>query len=175
MIAPALWWLCLLLFIDGATFSFATTFLLLLYGRTLPPWQVAVIGGAASAAGSVVQLRLLRWGLDANVSWLQRFVPTRERVAETLRRYPSASFLALLVARATPLPDAPLKLVAAAAHYPLTRYALAIWLGALPYYYVLALVGKVAKVPTRIVLGAMVVIVLAVLVERWLKHRRAAR
>ena len=39
--------LCLLLFADGATFSFATTPLLLQYGKFHEPWQVAVFGGIA--------------------------------------------------------------------------------------------------------------------------------
>jgi len=170
----ALWVLCALLFADGATFSFATTFLLLEYGKFHPPWQVALAGGAASAAGSVLQLMLLRFFIRADRPWTRRFVPTRERVTATLARYPSASFLALLLARATPLPDAPLKLVAAVVGYPLVLYFLAILLGALPYYYVLALVGQKFRVPTWVVIGSMVVIGLGVGVDRWRRRARGA-
>jgi len=167
--------LCLLLFLDGATFAFFTTPLLLQFGKFHAPWQVALIGGAASAAGSVVQLRLMRWGLDADIRWLKRVVPTREKVKETLAKYPSASFLAILAARATPLPDAPLKVVAAAIGYPLWRYGLAIWLGALPYYWVLALAGEKLRVPTWVVIAAMVAIVVGVAGDRlWRRARRKA-
>ncbi|MFI5372537.1 MAG: VTT domain-containing protein [Candidatus Eisenbacteria bacterium] len=174
MNAQSLWVLCVLLFVDGATFSFATTFLLLEYGKFHPPWQVAVAGGAASAAGSVVQLVLLRFFIHADRPWMRRFVPTRERVSATLAQYPSASFLALMLARATPLPDAPLKLVAAVVGYPLPLYFLAILIGALPYYYVLALVGEKVRVPTWVVIGAMVAIAIGVLVDRWRRSRRSA-
>ncbi len=170
----ALWVLCVLLFVDGATFSFATTFLLLEYGKFHAPWQVALAGGGASAAGSAVQLLILRYLIHADRPWMRRFVPTRERIGATLEQYPSASFLALMLARATPLPDAPLKLVAAVVGYPLALYFLAILLGALPYYYVLALVGQKFQVPTGIVIGAMVVILAGVLFDRWRKRRRSA-
>jgi uncharacterized membrane protein YdjX (TVP38/TMEM64 family) len=166
--------LCALLFLDGATFAFFTTPLLLQFGKYHPAWQVAVFGGIASSAGSVLQLRLLRWGLDANLPWLMRFVPTREKVKETLAKYPSASFLAILVARATPLPDAPLKLVAAAIGYPLWRYGVAICLGALPYYWVLAFAGRKLQLPTWIVVAAMAAIVVGVAADRLWRARRKA-
>jgi uncharacterized membrane protein YdjX (TVP38/TMEM64 family) len=173
--ADSLALLCVLLFLDGATFAFFTTPLLLQFGKYHQAWQVALFGGAASAAGSVLQLRLLRWGLDAELPWLKRFVPTREKVKETLARYPSASFLAILTARATPLPDAPLKLVAAAIGYPLWRYGIAIWLGALPYYWVLAIAGRKLQVPTWIVVAAMAAIVVGVVADRLWRARRKAR
>jgi len=170
--ADSLWVLCLLLFVDGATFAFFTTPLLLQYGKFHEPWAVALAGGGSSALGSVLQLWLLRLALNADVRWLRRFVPTREKVHDVLAKYPSASFLAILVARATPLPDAPLKLVAAAIRYPLALYGLAIALGALPYYYLLALVGKKVQIPTPVILVAMLLIVAGVLVDRWRRARK---
>ena len=69
-----------------------------------------------------------------------------------------------MVARATPLPDAPLKLVAAAGGYPALRYGLAILLGALPYYYALSWVGHAVAIPGWILVAAAVAIVLGALV-----------
>jgi uncharacterized membrane protein YdjX (TVP38/TMEM64 family) len=169
--AQSLWVLCVLLFVDGATFSFATTPLLFEYGKFHAPWQVAVAGGAASAAGNAVQLLLLRYFIASDRPWMRRFIPTRERVTATLAQYPSASFLALVLARATPLPDAPLKIAAAVVGYPIALYFLAILIGALPYYYVLALVGQKVHVPTWIIVAAVVVIGLGVLVDRWRRSR----
>jgi uncharacterized membrane protein YdjX (TVP38/TMEM64 family) len=162
-----------LLFVDGATFAFFTTPLLLQYGKLHEPWVVALAGGLSSAAGSVVQLSLIRWALNADWPWLRRFVPTREKVREVLAKYPSASFIAILVARATPLPDAPLKIVAAAVRYPLYLYGLAIALGAMPYYYLLSLVGKKVKIPTRIIVIATLLIVVAIVIDRLWRARRA--
>jgi len=174
MSAESLLTLCLLLFLDGATFAFATTPLLLQYGKFHEPWVVATAGGAASAAGSAVQLLALRWLLAATQPWMKRFVPSRERLEAALARYPSASFLALVVARATPLPDAPLKLVAAVVRYPILRYGLAIFLGALPYYYALAWIGRAVRIPTWIIVAAVVVLAVGVVVDRMRNARRTA-
>ena len=174
MTAESLWVLCVLLFLDGATFAFATTPLLLQYGKYHAPWQVALAGGGASALGSAVQLLFLRWALAANHPWMRRWTPSRERLEEALKQYPSASFVALVVARATPLPDAPLKLVAAVVEYPLALYALAIFLGALPYYYVLALVGAKVHLPTWILIAALAAIVLGVAIDRLRRRVKAA-
>jgi uncharacterized membrane protein YdjX (TVP38/TMEM64 family) len=164
--------LCLLLFVDGATFAFFTTPLLLHYGSLHEPWLVAVVGGASSSAGSALQLLLLRWALSSENPWMRRFAPSREKLAEATRQYPSASFLALMVARATPLPDAPLKLVAAVVGYSPLLYALAIYLGAIPYYFALALVGSKVRIPGWVLVGAALAIVAGALVDAWRRRRR---
>jgi uncharacterized membrane protein YdjX (TVP38/TMEM64 family) len=166
--------LCLALFADGATFAFATTVLLLHYGRLHEPWEVAVFGGAASAAGSVLQLWLLRLGLRSDRPWMRRFLPAHDKVTAALARYPSASFLAILLARATPLPDAPIKLVAAAAGYPLPLYFVAIYLGALPYYWLLAALGHTFRIPGWVLVAALVAIAVGVAVDRVVKRRKRA-
>jgi uncharacterized membrane protein YdjX (TVP38/TMEM64 family) len=166
-------WLCVLLFLDGATFAFATTPLLLQYGKFHSPWSVALAGGAASALGSAVQLWALRWLLSSGQPWMHRFVLSGERLHDALQRYPSASFVALMVARATPLPDAPLKLVAAVGGYPIPRYAIAVFLGALPYYFALALIGKAVRIPSWVLVVAAVLLGAGVLVDRVRRARRA--
>ncbi|MEO5618247.1 MAG: VTT domain-containing protein [Candidatus Eisenbacteria bacterium] len=166
--------LCALLFADGATFSFATTPLLLQYGKFHEPWRVAVFGGTASALGGVLQLLLLRWLLGASQPWMKRLAPSREKLDAALKSYPSTLFLGLVWARLTPLPDAPLKLVAAAIRYSPWRYGLAIYLGAIPYYYLLALVGKKFKIPGWVLLLAVVVIGLGAGLDFWRRRRAAA-
>lgn len=173
MSGESLWVLCLFLFVDGATFAFATTPLLLQYGKFHEPWAVAVAGGAASAAGSTLQLLVLRWAMGVDHPWIRRFAPSRDRIEAVIAKNPSASFVALMVARATPLPDAPLKLAAAAGRYPLGLYALAIYLGALPYYFALALLGKTFKIPTWILIAASAAIVAGFLFDRWRKRGSA--
>lgn len=165
--------LCGLLVVDGATFSFATTPLLLQYGKFHEPWKVAVFGGFASAAGGIVQLLVLRWLLGASQPWMKRFAPSREKLDTALRSYPSTLFLGLVWARLTPLPDAPLKLVAAAIGYSPLRYGLAIYLGAIPYYYLLALAGQKFKIPGWVLVVAVAVIALGVGFD-FLRRRKAA-
>ena len=173
-ISQSLWAMCLVLFVEGGTLSFLTTPTLLYYGKYHEPWAVGLAGSIASAAGSAVQLLLLRWAFAGGHRWMKRFAPSRERVEQAIERYPSASFVALLVARATPLPDAPLKLVAAVAGYPIALYTLAVLLGSLPYFYVLALLGRQFHVPNWILIAAGAAIVLGLLVDRLrARHPRA--
>lgn len=172
--ADSLFVLCLLLFVDGATLALFTTPLLLQYGKFHAAWQVAVFGGLASAAGSALQIILLRLAVTSDIPWLKRFAPSRAKLEKTLAKYPSASFLALAVARATPLPDAPLKLVAAVVGYPPALYALAVFLGSLPYYFALALAGRAVRIPTWAVIALMAAIVLGFGFDQWRKRKRPA-
>ncbi|MEO7868254.1 MAG: VTT domain-containing protein [Candidatus Eisenbacteria bacterium] len=162
--------LCLLLFLDGATTGAFTTPLLLTRAAAFEPWHVALAGGTASAAGNALQLLALRWMLRHERPWMRRFLPSRAKVEATLAKYPSASFLALMVARATPLPDAPLKLVAAAAGYPIPRYVVAVLLGSLPYYFVLALFGRSIQFPGWVLWVAASAVLLAIGVDLWRKR-----
>lgn len=163
----SLWVMCLLLLVDGSTFSFATTPLILHYGKihSEPTW-IALLGGASSAVGSTIQLLILRRLLASSHPYMRRFAPSRHKVESAIHRFPAASFAALVLARATPLPDAPLKLVAAAGGYPAGRYALAIFLGALPYYFALAIAGRKFQPPTWVIFAATAVIAIGVIVDR---------
>ena len=169
----SLWMMSLLLFLEGGTLSFLTTPTLLYYGKFHAPWEVALAGSASSAAGSALQLLLLRWAISSRHRWMERFTPSREKIETTVRQYPSASFMALLLARATPLPDAPLKLVAAVVEYPVVLYTLAVLLGALPYFYLLALVGHEFHLPPWVIIAAIVLIALGFLVDRLRTRGRA--
>jgi uncharacterized membrane protein YdjX (TVP38/TMEM64 family) len=164
--------LCLLLFVDNATTASFTTPLLLTYAPRFEPWQVGVFGATAAGAGSTLQLILFRWILGRDWRWTRKLTPSRERIAQALANSPSASFLAILFARATPLPDGPIKLVAAAGNYPLPRYFLAVVLGGTPYFAVLAWLGHEFPVPPWILLVLVVVIVLGFAFERWRKRGR---
>ena len=164
--------LCLLLFLDNATLAAFTTPLLLAYAPRFEPWQVGVFGSAAAGAGSTVQLVLFRWLLATDWPWVKRFAPGRDRVERTLRGSPSASFLAILIARATPLPDGPIKLVAAAGRYPLPRYFVAVLLGGIPYFAALAWLGHEFPVPPWVLIVLVVAIVLVFVFERWRKRGR---
>ena len=166
--------LCALLFVDGATLALFTTPLLLQYGKFHAPWKVALFGGIASAAGSALQILIFRWALDRRLPLLMRFAPTREKLEAALRQYPSASFLALVLARATPIPDAPLKLVAAAARYPLWRYGVAVLIGSLPYYYLLALAGHAFKIPLWVLLAATLAIAIGFGLDQLRRRGRGA-
>jgi len=164
--------LCLLLFVDNATLAAFSTPLLLAYAPRFEPWQVGVFGAASAGAGSTVQLLLFRWLLGTDWPWVKRFAPSRDRVEKALTNSPHASFLAILLARATPLPDGPIKLVAAAGRYPLPRYFVAVLLGGIPYFALLAWLGHEFPVPPWALLALVVLVALVFLFERWRKRAR---
>ncbi len=171
----SLWVMALVLFLEAGTLSFATTPTLLYYGKFHEAWAVGTIGSLASAAGSALQLVLLRWILSDRHAWMKRFAPSRAKIEAAVEKFKSASFMALVVARATPAPDAPLKIVAAVTEYSIGLYTLAVLIGSLPYFYALALVGHEAKLPTLwIVAGSIVLIVLGVAFDR-IRALRARR
>jgi uncharacterized membrane protein YdjX (TVP38/TMEM64 family) len=165
--------LCLVLFLDNATTASFTTVLLLTYAPRFEPWQVGLFGAIAAGAGSTVQILMFRWILGRDWKWARRLAPSRERIAQALAASPSASFIAIVLARATPLPDGPLKLVAAAGRYPLPRYFLAVVLGGTPYFAALAWLGHEFPIPPWILLLVVVVIVLWFVFEHWRKRGRA--
>lgn len=164
--------LCLLLFVDNATLAVFSTPLLLAYAPRFEPWQVGVFGAASAGAGSTLQMLLLRWVLGSDWAWVKRFAPSYERVEKVLAGSPTASFMAILIARATPLPDGPIKIVAAAGRYPLPRYFLAVLLGGIPYFALLAWLGHEFPVPPWALLALVVSVALVFLIERWRKRGR---
>ncbi len=170
---PALLGILGLLVVDGATFGFFTTPLLIQAGKSHPPVLLAVLGGLASALGSMVQLRVLQWLLDSRHRWAQRWAPSQHKLEEALARYPRATFMSLVLVRATPAPDLPLKLVAAAGRYPIVLYGAAAWLGGLPYYYLLAKLGQALRPPLWAIAAAVVVVAAIGLGERARRMRRS--
>ena len=164
--------LCLLLLVDNATLAVFSTPLLLAYAPRFEPWQVGVFGAAAAGAGSTLQLQLFRWVLATDWGWVKRFAPSRDRVEQALAASPSASFLAIVLARATPLPDAPIKLIVATGRYPLGRYFVAVLLGGIPYFALLSWLGHEFPVPPWILVVLVLVVALVFAIERWRKRAR---
>jgi uncharacterized membrane protein YdjX (TVP38/TMEM64 family) len=164
----------LLILLDNITLGLATNPLLIEAGKTHPAWALSVFGGLASALGAMVQLVALRWALSSKHTWARRFAPSEEKLRGAMERHRRASFLALVVVRATPVPDLPIKLVAAAGGYPIPLYGLAVWLGALPYYYLLARIGRAFQPPIWTIAAAFAFIALVAWLESW-RRRRAAR
>ncbi len=175
MAGGSLWVLCAWLFLDSATIGVVTTPLLLLASQQFVPVHVALAGGLASAAGSLLQLLVLRAMLAAHRPWMRRFLPTRDAIDAALQRYPTTSFMAIAIARATPLPDAPIKIVAAVIRYSPALYFIAVLLGAIPYYWALAWIGHRFRLPAWLIAAIAAVIVVAVVVDRVKRSRDDGR
>lgn len=164
-----------LLFVDNATLAVASTPLLLAYAPHFAPWQVGLFGAIAAGLGSTVQMLLFRALVHSDAPFMRRFAPSREQISRALASAPSTLFIAILLARATPLPDAPIKLVAAAGRYPLPLYFLAVFLGGVPYFALLAWLGHEFPVPPWALLVLVVLVAAVFLFERWRTRGRTPR
>src|SRR2546423_13296015 len=116
----------------------------------------------------------MRWIVAPERPGARRFAAQRARLRQALASAPSASFMAIVIARATPLPDAPVKLIAAAGGYPLPRYFFAVLIGGIPYFALIAWLGPEFPVPTRALALLVLVIALVFMLERWRQRGRRA-
>ncbi len=165
----------LYLFVDALLFPLASTFYVIYLGERHSPVLVALLGAAATTGGSVAQYLAVRWLVTrpprAVSGWIAR---QRERLERAVQGSSHATFWALFLIYATPLGAGPLRLIAAAAGFSLWRFALAIFLGCIPYYYVLARVGEAVKLPAWVyasAAGAFIALGLA----HWLSNRARER
>ena len=164
----------LYLFFDALALPIASTVYVAYMGGRHAPLLVAALGALATTAGSVAQYLAVRWLLaHPGLQW-EWLVRLRERITGMVAGAGHATFWALFVIYATPLGAGPLRLVAAAGGYPLPRFAAAIALGCLPYYAVVAWLGRSIRVPAWVyavaILGAVAVAAVA-----WLSRRARER
>jgi ribonucleoside-triphosphate reductase len=169
-----LWFYFVYLFVDALLLPLASTVYVIYMGERHAPWIVAALGALATTAGSIVQYVFVRWLVTrrrASGGWLGR---QRERLERAVKGARHATFWALFVIYATPLGAGPLRLIAAAAGFPLWQFALAILLGCLPYYYLLARLGQAVKLPAWVYAAAGATF-LAFGLAHWLAGRARAR
>jgi uncharacterized membrane protein YdjX (TVP38/TMEM64 family) len=160
----------LYLFVDALALPIASTLYVAHMGARHSPWLVAGLGALATTAGSIGQYLLVRW-LVAHPA-LQRgwLLSMRARIVAAVTGAGHATFWALFVIYATPLGAGPLRLVAAVGGYPLPRFALAILLGCLPYYFAVATLGRVLRLPGWAYAGLIALAVVAtgiLTLRRW--------
>ncbi len=161
------------LFTDALLFPLASTVYVAYFGAHHAPLFTALLGALGTALGSVAQYLGVRWlvtrprGLPG---WLVRL---RGRVEEGVAGSTHATFWALFVIYATPLGAGPLRLVAAAGGFPLGRFALAIFLGCVPYYFALAYFGHAVHLPGWVYAAAMLA-ALGLGAAQWLSRRARA-
>jgi membrane protein YqaA with SNARE-associated domain len=131
--------------------------IVLWYGARYGVWLTAAIATLGTMTAAWVDHRV--------------FVPLIQRVQHKpvfaegtigwLRtRFHRIPFLVLVVSGVTPLPFFPFKAMAFAEHYPRGRYVAAIAVGRFPRYVVLAWLGVMVQVPTGVLVGLFVLMVL---------------
>jgi uncharacterized membrane protein YdjX (TVP38/TMEM64 family) len=167
------WFFFAYLFVDALAFPLASTVYVAYFGTHHAAAWTALIGALGTTLGSVVQYVVVR-GLVTRPrhlpGWLVRW---RDRIEKGIAGTTNATFWALFVIYATPLGAGPLRLVAAAGGFPLGRFALAIFLGCVPYYFALAWFGHSVHLPGW-VYAAAVLALLGLGAAQWLSRRARA-
>jgi len=79
---------------------------------------------------------------------------------KVIRLFEKAPFAALLIAAFTPIPFYPFRFLVVLAHYPLAKYLLAIFLARFPRFVIIALAGKVIRVPDWMLAVLMAVLII---------------
>ena len=106
------------------TYGALATLYVAYMGTVHPPILVAVVGALGTTAGSIAQYLIVRWLLGRGRSLPHALERLRTRLTQTVRATHAATFGALFVVYATPLSAGPLRLIAAAAGFPLRHGSL---------------------------------------------------
>ncbi len=122
---------------------------LMLFGRLYPPLLIGVLGTLANLYVEFLDYHLFLKMAD--------FAPYRRLQAHPLfaravRLFAKRPFLTIWLFAWSPLPDWMVRVLAPAARYPVSRYLVALGLGRLPKFWLLAALGAHFHVPTPVLL-----------------------
>lgn len=143
---------------------------LMLYGRLYPPVVVAVVGTVANLYVEFLDYHMFRAMASLKAYRRLRQHPLFERATRAFARRP---FLTTWLFAWTPLPDWMVRMLAPAAGYPVSRYLLAMGLGRLPRFWLIATLGAHLPIPWHVLLGVALgsILITALLLAR--RRRRA--
>lgn len=126
---------------------------LMFFGRLYPPLLIAVIGTLANLYIEFLDYHLFR-AMAATRPY--RRLTQHALFARATRAFARRPFLTTWVFAWSPMPDWMVRLLAPAAGYPVSRYLLAMALGRLPKFWLLAALGLHFAIPTGVLLGVAV-------------------
>ena len=122
-------------------------------GEHHDPWLVALIGGIASCIAGLIDYVFL--SLLMRHKRIQQ-IQQKKWYLTYARFFQKIAFVTLVVTAFTPIPFDPAKFLAITSRYDKRKYALAIFVGRTPRYFVLAKAGSTGNVPINILIWAFV-------------------
>ena len=133
-------------------------------GQHYPPWAVAVTGAVGSCVAGLIDYfvfsQLLRYKKVARIKETKAF--------QTFKRFfKKIAFLSMIAAAFTPIPFDPFRFMAITTSYSKSKYIVAIFLGRGSRYYLLAAFGARVPIPTWILIGVFVVLLVISVVKNY--------
>jgi membrane protein YqaA with SNARE-associated domain len=98
--------------------------------------------------------------------WMQGLL-SHTSVKKAKQAFGRAPFTVIVVAALTPVPFFPFRFLAPLSGYPLSRYILALSVGRIPRFYLLALLGEALHIRNDFLIGIFVVCLVLAVFEIW--------
>ena len=118
--------------------------ILLYFAKFYSPLIIALVSIAGTLVAETVNYTSFNYVAD-----LKSFKKIREgkAVQKTVALFHRAPFVALLAAGFSPVPFYPFRFLVVLGRYPLSKYLLAVFLSRTPRFFLIALFGKLIKIP----------------------------
>ncbi len=130
---------------------------LVYFGEFFDPLTVAWVALSSTLLVETSNYFVIRHIFDFRAFHNFRTSATTGKVVKLFNR---ASFLAVWIAGFTPVPFYPFRFLVVLAEYPVWKYALAVAISRGPRFYLLALAGKLMKIPDIVLILFTVILVL---------------
>ena len=144
--------------------------MLLATAKTYPPLMVAVAGTAGCLVAILLDYALIGWLVNHRLVRSEIEDSSGFRTAQRL--FGRAPIFLIVGSALLPVPFYPVKILAIARDYPVSRFCLALVLGRLPRFYLIALGGQKIQAPNSALASAGVALALMAGWGVWRTYRR---
>jgi len=148
---------------------------LLAAAKSYPPAMVAIAGTIGCIVAIIIDYSLIGWLVNQRL--IRRELDDSTWFRWSQKVFGRAPFVLVLGSALMPVPFYPVKILAIASDYPVSRFCAALILGRLPRFYLLALAGQKVQAPKSALLSATIglgAIALWGLWRTWRRNRQQA-
>ncbi|GAB4338545.1 MAG: hypothetical protein Kow0037_22680 [Calditrichia bacterium] len=141
------------------------------YGKIYGPWLTTLTATIPTVIACIIDYAVLMPVFTR--TRLARIKETRVYL-KTVNYYEKAPFVTNFVAALSPVPFYPVRVLSVASHYPLWKYTLAVALGRVPRYFLLAFFGAVLNIPNWVIAFFFLSLVSSAIWGKLSKRKQAA-
>jgi len=142
---------------------------ILLYGKLYSPCLVAICAGIAILVIELINYHVLVPLLDLKRIRAFREKPLYQSAEHYFSKLP---FSSLLFACFAPIPFIPFRVLAVTTRYSVRKFALSVFLGRTPRFYLLALTGKALNIPAWVYVTILIIAFSIVLTKKLAERRK---